>query len=52
MIRGEWVIVYAKSHSKESALPMKATPLSSLKAVSSFMGSSPTRSMEPPPVFE
>ena len=34
MIREEWVIVYAKSHSRECALPMKATPLNSLKAVS------------------
>ena len=34
MIRGEWVIVYAKSHSRECALPMKAMPLNSLKAVS------------------
>ena len=33
MITGEWVIVYAKSHSRECALPMKATPLNSLKAV-------------------
>ena len=30
MIRGEWVIVYAKSHSRECALPMKAMPLNSL----------------------
>ena len=30
MIRGEWVISFAKSHSRECALPMKATP----KAVS------------------
>ena len=26
MIRGEWVISFAKSHSRECALPMKATP--------------------------
>ena len=30
MIKGEWVISFAKSHSRECALPMKATP----KAVS------------------
>ena len=52
MIRGEWVIVYAKSHSRECALPMKAMPLNSLKAVSSFTGSSPPRCMEPPPELE
>ena len=52
MIGGEWVIVYAKSHSRECALPMKATPLNSLKVVSSFTGSLPTRCMEPPPELE
>ena len=34
IIRGELVIAYAMSHSRECALPMKATPLNSLKAVS------------------